>query len=452
MKILVKKGLDIPMNGKAEGPLQALSPSSRLALNLDPFDDIRFRVHVRVGDVVKIGQPLVENKMTPGQFFTSPAGGIVSEVRRGLKRRLLDIVIDVKGEEKYEEWGSLALSKGRNEIIAHLLRGGVFPHIRMRPFNLVANPSFIPRDIFIKAVETLPYLPSAEMQVEGHENLFQIGLETLSKLTTGRVHLVYKEGSACKAFSQAQKVDLHTVSGPHPAGTSSVHIHSISPIQSSDDYVWTLSALDVLVVGKMISEGRYFTNRVISIAGNGVLEGKRGFFKGRAGYPISALMDHRIVDEPVRLISGDPLTGIGVEKSDFLGFYHTGFTVIPENTKRELFHFLGLGANKFTATGTYLSGHLKPPRKGYFFTTNQHGEERAFIDGAVYERVMPMKIPTMQLIKAILAEDFEHAEKLGLLEIASEDFALPTFICPSKIEMMEIAKQGLHLFAQEMGH
>lgn len=454
MKIYIKKGLDIPMSGKPEGGIQALPQSRQIALNLDPFDDIRFKVLIKAGDSVKIGQPLVESKTAAGLFFASPASGVVSEVRRGLKRRLLDIVIDVPSheEEKYEEWGSLAPSKAsQDEIIAHLMRGGLFPHIRMRPFNLIANPKFPPRDIFVKAVETLPFVPSAELQVEGHADLFQIGLETLTRLTSGNVHLVYKEGSSFSSFSNIRGVIHHTVTGPHPAGTSSVHIHFIAPVQKADDYVWTLSALDVLAVGKMMAQGRYFTERIISIAGNGIIEGKRGFFKGRAGYPVTLLMAGRIHDQAPRLISGDPLTGVQVEESDFLGFYHTAFSVIPERAGREPFHFLRLGLDKFTATGAYLSGHVKPPEGGYPFTTNQHGEERAFIDGAVYERVMPMRIPTMHLVKAIISEDFELAEKLGILEVASEDFALPTFICPSKIEMMDIVKQGLHQLSKEMG-
>ena len=48
----------------------------------------------------------------------------------------------------------------------------------------------------------------------------------------------------------------------------------------------------------------------------------------------------------------------------------------------------------------------------------------------------------MPLIKAVLAEDFETAEFLGLLEVDSEDFALPTFVCPSKMEMSDIIKKG----------
>ncbi len=210
--------------------------------------------------------------------------------------------------------------------------------------------------------------------------------------------------------------------------------------------------LGVLTVGKLVSEGKYFIERVVSLAGNGILEGRREFVRIREGFPISDLISNRITDQALRLISGDPLTGIPVESTDFLGFHHSALSVIPENVERQPFHFFRLGFDKYTATRTYASGHVKPPVQGYPFTTNQHGEERPFIDTGIYNKVMPLHIPTVHLIKAILAEDFELAEKLGLLEVAPEDFALSTFICPSKIEMVDIVKQGLHRYSREMGY
>jgi Na+-transporting NADH:ubiquinone oxidoreductase subunit A len=453
MQIVIKKGLDIPMGGKPVNWLSPLPKPSCVALSLDAFEEVRFRLLTKPGDVVKIGSPLAENKSIPGQFFVSPAAGVVTDIRRGLKRRLLSIVIQVADNEEFEDYGTLDPKKAsREEILHHLNRGGIFPHIRMRPFDLVANRKDTPRDIFVKAVESLPYVPSAEYQVEGHENDFHIGLQTLKALTSGSVHLVFRRYSTCRAFHEAVGVEKHTVSGPHPASSSSVHIHHIHPIMKAEDIVWTLSTTDVIAVGKMMSKGHYHIDRVMSIAGTGLIHDRGGYFHGRAGFPIDSLISNKIPNLPVRLISGDPLTGHAVEPSDFMGFYDTSFGVIPENLKREPFHFLGFGFGKYSASKAYLSGHLRPPASGYDFTTNQHGEERPFVDGSIYNRVMPMRIPTMQLVKAIMAENFELAVTLGLLEVASEDFALPTFIDPCKIEMMEIVKQGLHRYSREMGY
>ncbi|MFN0065677.1 MAG: Na(+)-translocating NADH-quinone reductase subunit A [Chlamydiales bacterium] len=449
MKIVVKKGLDIPIAGAPSGALRSFDKPRKIALNLDPFADVRFKVLVKMGEIVQIGQPLVENKAVPGMFFVSPAGGVVSAIRRGLKRRLLDIVIDVAEKEEIFQHDTAGV-ESKEGLINLFLRAGIFPHIRQRPFDLIAHPEHLPRAIFVRAVESLPFVPSADLQIKGKEPYFRAGLEALSKIAP--VHLVYDEGSTCQTFLESKDCTKHTVRGPHPRGNFSVHIHNILPIRKSDDYTWTVSLIGVISIGKMVSRGNYYHERILSLGGSGFLETERGFIKGRMGYPLEELLKGRVQEELLCVISGDPLTGTKSEPTEFLHFYDTAVTVLPVNVERQLLHFWRLGRKKYTATRCYLSGFFSPPKEGYSFTTNKHGEERAFIDGSVYDKVMPMQIPTMQLVKALLAQDYELAEVLGALEVVKEDFALPSFICPSKIEMMEIVHQGLHLYAKELGH
>jgi len=450
--IVVKKGLDVPLKGKAFDFAPFTKNIKQCALNLEPFDDLRFKLLVKEGQSVSIGEPLVENKSIAGQFFASPASGAIAEFRRGAKRRLIDVVINVDGQKKLYKHDPMQTGASKEQILERLMQGGIFPYIRMRPFNKIADPKRLPRDIFVSAVESLPYQPTAEMQVEGFEKEFQHGLDVLNLLTEGSVHLVVHKESACAAFTEAGGVCKHTVSGPHPCGSSSLHIHKIAPVTSTQDVIWSLSVTGVIAVGKMVGQGLYHIDRVVGVAGEGVQPDKRNFFKARAGLCVADLVSDKLEEQPLRLISGDPLTGQKVSAEDFLGFDHTSCSVLLENQKRQLLHFFRLGRKKYSATRAYLSGHLPAPKEGAHFTTNQHGEERAFIDGKVYDKVMPMRIPTMHLIKAILAEDFELAEELGLLEVIPEDFALASFICPSKIEMIDIVKRGLHHYAVETGH
>jgi len=456
--IKITKGLDIPIKGKPKGDVRPFALSGEassqqtpkyIALNLEPFEEIRFKLLEKVGDVVKIGQPLVEDKSKEGRFFASPAAGVIKEVRRGLKRRLLDIVIEVSKGEQYHETDPLNTDTATSEeIIARLKAGGLFAHIRCRPLNQLADPNKLPRSIFVKAIESSPFTPPPELHVEGHEKDFQVGLHALSKLTSGPVHLVYRKDSACQSFTQAEHVQTHTAEGTHPIGTHSVHIQQLDRITTVEDVVWTLNVPDVIAIGHLLTTGRYLIDRVISIAGPGVIPDRIGYFKVRAGYPIHALMSNRIEEGDIRLISGDPLMGQKVDPEDFLGFYHYVFCAIPENTDREFMHFFRLGINKYSFSRAYLSGHLKNIE--YDFTTSLHGEERAFIDGKLYDEVMPLDIPTMLLVKAVMAEDYDLAEELGFLEVDSEDFALSTFVCPSKVEMTEIIKQGLKTHASEV--
>lgn len=458
--IKITKGLDIPIAGKPVGPIQPLKLSAegsplkkpaRIGLNLDPFDNTRFKLLVHTNDVVTIGQPLVEDKATPGRVWASPAAGVISEVRRGLKRRLLDIVIEVADQETYHNIGALdPSSASKEQILEKLMAGGIFANIRSRPFSVLANPNKTPRSIFVKAIESAPFVPPAELQIEGHEEDFQIGLNALAKLTDGPVHLIYRKESNCTAFTQAQNVQRHTAEGPHPIGNASVHIQYLDRITSPEDIVWTLNAHDAAVLGHLLRTGKYLIDRVIGIGGPGIIENRTGYFKVRAGFPIESLMSNRLNKGLIRLISGEPLTGHKVETEDFLGYYDYAFCAIPENVHREFLHFFRLGTHKYTKSRAYLSGLFGSDSKEYDFTTSLHGEPRAFIDSTLYDKVMPLAIPTMHLVKAVMAEDFDMAEELGLLEVDSEDFALPTFVCPSKVEMTEIIKRGLQTDAAEI--
>lgn len=458
--IKITKGLDIPIKGKPEENTnlstnrrepQSLPKPPQICLNLRSFEDLKFRLLVKVGDQVKIGQPLLEDKSSPGRMFASPAGGTIKEIRRGLKRVLVAIIIDVAGDEKFEEFPALDVDHStRQEMINRLKASGIFSRIRSRPFGFLADPDKVPRNIFVKAIESAPFAPPAELHVQGHEKEFQVGLNALAKLTDGAVHLVYSKNSSCRAFTEAQNVQKHTAEGPYPISNHSLHIQAIDPIKGLDDNVWTISCREAIAIGHLFLNGHYYVDRVISIAGQGVLPDRVGYFKVREGYPIGSLVAGRVGKGVNRFISGDPLMGHKVLVEDFLGYDHYVFCVIPENTEREFLHFFRLGADKYSFSKAYLSGHLDNKNRVYDFTTSQHGEHRPFIDATLYEQVQPLAVPTMQLVKAVMAEDYELAEIMGLLEVDSEDFALTTFVCPSKMEMTEIIKNGLKHYAKEV--
>ena len=89
------------------------------------------------------------------------------------------------------------------------------------------------------------------------------------------------------------------------------------------------------------------------------------------------------------------------------------------------------------------------PKKKYAIDTNTHGEERAFVVSGQYEKVLPMNIMPVQLLKAIMAKDIERMEALGIYEVAEEDLALCEFVCSSKIDVQKIVREGLDLMQEE---
>lgn len=431
LKIKIKKGLDIPLTASPSGEIKELPLPPEVALDLSPFKMALFTLLRREGEEVKVGEPLVGDKKCPGRVFVSPGSGKIKKIIRGAKRRILSIVIETDQKQ--------TVFKKERGSMETLMEGGLFPHILTRPCEGIAHPKRKPEAIFIKAIESAPFVPPPELQVEGREELFNIGLEGLKGLAP--LHIIFKEGSSCESFTKPLFGEVHSAAGPHPIGNPSVHIAAIHPIKRSDQCIWVLSVADVIAVGKWLKEGTYYAEKVIGVGGEGVSESKRGFYRVNRGISLESIIGK--TDETVRVISGDPLNGSSM--THYLGFHHYVACAFPVGKeKREFLHFLKVNRRGYTASRAYFFRKKTPS-----FTMMQHGEERAFVDGAIYDSVMPLKIETMPLIKTLLAEDFEKGEALGLLEVAPEDFALPAFICPSKIEMPEIVSQQLQRYAEQ---
>ena len=104
--------------------------------------------------------------------------------------------------------------------------------------------------------------------------------------------------------------------------------------------------------------------------------------------------------------------------------------------------------NKFSINHSYFSWLLG--KKEYALDTNINGGERAFILSGEYDKVFPMDILPEFLVKAIIAQNIDEMEQLGIYEVAPEDFALCEFVCTSKIETQRIVREGLDYIRQEL--
>ena len=123
------------------------------------------------------------------------------------------------------------------------------------------------------------------------------------------------------------------------------------------------------------------------------------------------------------------LTGTQITKNGALGFYDTQVTVIPEGDYQEFLGWFAPGLDKFSISKPF--SWLRPSK--YSLDTNYHGEERAYVITGNYEKVFPMDVFPMQLIKACMIEDIKLMENLGIYEVSPEDFALCEFIVLQKL-------------------
>ncbi len=446
--VKVRRGLNIPMEGRAENVLVRKNMSETYGVKPLDFPGLLPKLEVQEGDVVRAGTPLFYDKYRPEVKFSSPVSGEVVEIHRGERRQILEVVVKANGSVEYQVFGAAQpAALTHNQVVEKLLVSGVWPYIRQRPFGIVANPNDTPKAIFISCFDTAPLAPDMDFSIQGEDENFQAGIDALSKLTPGKIHLgLNADYPAASAFAKANGVEHHYFRGPHPAGNVGVHIHHIDPI-GKGDVVWVVNPLDVVIIGRLFLKGIYDASRVIALAGSEVTSPR--YYRVISGAQIDSITSGNLNSNiELRYISGNVLTGTKVEPFGYLGFYDNMVTVIPEGNHYEFFGWMSPGFNKFSASRTFLS-RLTPWRK-FKFDTNLHGGKRAYVVTGQYEKVMPMDILPVHLIKAILANDIERMEQLGIYEVVEEDMALCEYVCTSKTDVQQILRKGIESLIKEL--
>lgn len=443
--ITLNRGLDIRLKGEAEKTLREVTA---LHYAVKPTDLIGVfpRLMVKEGDSVLSGSPLFQDKYREHICFPSPVSGTVAEIKRGDKRALLEIRIEPDGKNGQLNFGAAdpsALSK--QEITEKLLKSGLWSLIRQRPYGIIANPDHSPKAIHISAFDTAPLAPDYDFIVSGKGELFQSGIDALAKLTEGKLHLNIGDKTAAKEFLNCRNVEISTFKGPHPAGNVGIQIHHLDPINKGD-VVWFAGVQDVITIGHLFREGIYNPEIIVALTGSEVI--KPVYYKTRRGACIYKMVEGNVREGDVRYISGNVLTGKQIRHDSFIGYYDSMVTVIPEGKHHEFLGWALPGLQKLSFSRSYFSWLM--PGKKYRVDTNLNGGERAYVMTGQFEKVLPMNIYPMQLIKAAIAEDIEKMEKLGIYEIEPEDLALCEFIDTSKTEIQSIIRNGLELVRKEM--
>lgn len=444
--IKLKKGLDIKLSGKAEQTLS--SPQIRKhAVKPTDFSGVFAKLYAEEGDMVKAGTPVFYDKYRDNIPHTSPVSGKVTEVLRGPKRVLEEIRIEADNKGDYIDFGKAdPNSLSRDEVTEKIRKSGLWPSIRQRPYSIIAEPGDKPKAIHISGFDSSPIGADIDYIVHGHGDDFQTGLDAMVKLTEGKVHLnVHVSDTTSKVFLNSKKVQINTFEGKHPAGNVGIQIHHIDPINKGD-LVWYVHAQDIVSIGRLFSEGKYDASKVIALAGSEVK--KPHYYRVNRWANIESLLKDNLINDHVRVISGNVLTGTKIRSDGYLSYYDHQITVLPEGDQHEFFGWAMPGLNKFSLSRTYFT--WLQPKKKFRLNTNLNGGKRAFVITGLYEKVLPMDILPMQLIKAIMIEDIDLMENLGIYEVDEEDFALCEFIDPSKTPIQSIVRNGLDLMKKEM--
>jgi len=441
----IKKGLDIRLLGEAEKSITEITPKV-CAIKPPDFHGVFPKLLIKEGDEVKAGTPLFFDKYRENILFTSPASGKVKEIRRGAKRVLLEVSIEASPKQEFVDFGAADPSSlDKAAITEKMLQSGIWPMLRQRPYSIIANPDDDPKAIMISGFDSSPLAPGFAFIAKGQEKELQAGIDALKKLTSGKVYFNLSPKQTPTLFGKMKGVEQSVFTGPHPAGNISTQINRISPLNKGE-IIWYLRPQEVLSIGRLFLGGKLDPTRVIALTGSEVE--KPQYYKTVIGSCLRAMINDNIKGDNVRYISGNALTGTKIEKTGFVGFYDSQVTVIPEGDYYEMFGWAMPGIKKFSFYSSFPTWLM--PKKKYRLDTNYHGGERAFILTGKFEQVFPLDIYPMQLIKAIMVEDIDQMENLGIYEVDEEDFALCEFISTSKVNIQKIVREGIDLMIKEM--
>jgi Na+-transporting NADH:ubiquinone oxidoreductase subunit A len=443
--IKLKKGLDIPLAGSPKQEITTGNTITTVAVLGEEYVGMRPTMAVEVGDSVKKGQVLFEDKKNPGVKFTAPVAGTVKEINRGAKRVLQSVVIAVSGDaaetfNKYpaEQLASLSVE----QVKQNLIDSGLWVAFRTRPFSQSPAIDSTPRAIFVNAMDTNPLAADPVVVINADVEAFKQGLTVISRLTDGKTYLTKKAGTNVPSVSQ---VTVAEFDGPHPAGLVGTHIHFLDAV-SAKKIVWHIGYQDVIAIGKLFTTGELNSERIVSLAGP-VVKNPR-LVKTVLGASAVELTAGELADGQNRIISGSVLSGttaVGVH--GYLGRFHTQVSVLAEGYDKHFLGWIAPGAEKHSVTRAYL-GHLSP-KKLFNLTTTTNGSSRAMVPIGNYERVMPLDILPTLLLRNLIVGDTDEAQTLGCLELDEEDLALCTYVCPGKYDYGTILRNCLTTIQKE---
>lgn len=451
----IGKGLDLPIEGEPQQTIDEADAPSHAALLAADYVGMKPTMLVSAGSEVRRGQPVFEDKKTPGVIYTAPAGGRVSAIRRGARRAFQSLVIELDRGELAGERGGAAFDaySGKHpaelsggEVRALLVESGLWTAFRARPFGKVPAGGAKPHSIFVTAIDTNPLAPSVDAVIKGREESFAQGLAAVGKIAEPAVVYVCKApGSAVSAPAEGNFRE-ETFSGPHPSGTPGVHVHLLDPVDLRKR-VWHVDYQDVIAMGRLFASGALNVERVVSLAGPAVERPR--LLRTRLGASTASLTKRELKSGESRIVSGSVLSGRTAAGPVFgyLGRYHSQISVLAEGRGRDFLGWLSPGAGAYSAANVFLSKLM--PGKKFGFSTSTNGSPRAMVPIGMYERVMPMDILPAPLLRALLVADEERAQELGALELCEEDVALCSFVSPGKADYGPLLRQVLNKIEKE---
>jgi Na+-transporting NADH:ubiquinone oxidoreductase subunit A len=438
----IKKGLDLPIAGSLPSPdcVQGATVQQVALLPQEAWG-IKVQMLAAAGDQVKVGSPLFCDRRNPEVIFTSPAAGTVAAVNRGARRAVQSVVVDVANFDEQAEFPSSDGS--RDSLVASLAASGLWPNLRQRPFDKVAQSDDTPQAIFVTAIDTNPLAANPIDLVNGREADVQAGLKALLTLSGNAVYFNTDSKTDWSGFL-TEGVEQHSFKGPHPAGNAGVHINALHPV-NLERKVWHIDVQNLADIGAFLTSAKVPTARKVAIVGPAAT--KCEIVETKRGASMNAFSEY--ANSTVRFVSGSLLGGATANPGDvkgFLGRFAQQVSIVDDAPEPEFINWMKPVGSRWSFSGAYLAKFVK---KTFKTDTDLNGGVRAIVPIGSYEKVMPFDIMPTQLIKALASNDLTGAEKLGALEIVEEDIALCQYVCAAKIDITDMLRAMLTQIEKE---
>ncbi|MGD8541715.1 MAG: hypothetical protein PVI39_05440, partial [Desulfobacteraceae bacterium] len=412
--IRLKKGYSLKIAGAPSAALDVLPSPARVAAVPSQLPFVKPRLKVKEGDAVALGDVLFEDKRNPEVKFLSPGGGRVAAVNFGERRVIREIVIDLDSEEDQVAFETLTdaelKSVQRERLVAMLLKGGLWPMLRVLPFRDMPKPDALPPAVYVQMGSTEPFQPQPAVFLQENEARLRFGLAVLNRLAEGRV-FVAAAAADTEILKTFADVVTHTYAGNYPAHDPGVLVYRTRR-QPAANRSWYIDAQDLLLLAELLQTGRYPTARTVVLAGSQAESPQH--FKTRLGVPLADLAAGRTRPGDTRFVSGGILTGHAATAEGYLGLLEKALHLLPEGHQKGAFlGFVRPGFQRPSYSRTFLSA-LNPA--DLTMDCNRNGGLRACIACNYCPDVCPVEILPQLTYKSILAEEVEEYLAHGLLD------------------------------------
>ncbi len=428
-KIRLRRGFDLPIAGAADERVERAAPVRRVALLGTDYLGVRPSLRVSEGDRVRLGDPLFVDRKRDAITFCAPGSGTVTAIRRGRRRVLLAIVIELDESAKSRQVdvpGGRIESLEPDTVRETLLRYGLWTAIRSRPYGGIPSPASTPHALFVTAIDSDPLAVEPAAVIRPSADAFRAGLKVLGRLHAGPL-FVCTSPRFDIGLPDVPGLVHARFDGPHPAGLAGTHIHFLAPA-SEERPAWHIGYQDVVAIGRLFADRMLDMSRTVAVAGPAV--GRPGLVETRIGAELDPLVRDRSPGEDGRVISGSVLSGREwTPEQPFLGRYDRQVSVLWEAAPGgERDSGPGEGFSVLSPLARLLQVGQRP------LDTRRLGRAAGLVPFEVYERVFPLDLPVIPLLRALVASHAERAIELGALELEAEDFGLLSAVCPARYD------------------